>query len=156
MPEYQVGDVVNGHRFNGQEWVPIAGPLTPTPPPPGPVAPPASPVAGVAGTGVYAGLTWDGKTWIGTASQPARRNGKGTASLVLGIISVLLCGGGLLLPILAVVFGRQGMRAADVGLADNRGVAKAGFILGIIALSLSAVFGVLYAIAYISDPAAFQ
>jgi hypothetical protein len=36
-PRYQVGDVVNGHRFDGASWVPVdlPQPQTPPPPPPG-------------------------------------------------------------------------------------------------------------------------
>jgi len=59
----------------------------------------------------------------------------GTASLVLGILNFFclpLIGG-----ILALVFGKIGMDRADQGLATNRGIAKAGFILGIVGVSLS-------------------
>jgi hypothetical protein len=58
----------------------------------------------------------------------------GTAALVLGIVQFFclpLIGG-----ILAVIFGKIGMSKADQGLATNRGVAKAGFILGIVGLAL--------------------
>jgi len=75
--------------------------------------------------------------------QPAMpQNGMGTAALVLGILGVIGCipiiGG-----ILAIIFGRIGMRNAEQGLATNGGVAKAGFILGIIGLVL-AVIGVIF------------
>lgn len=33
-PQYRVGDVVNGHRFDGANWVPEAAPNQPPPPPP--------------------------------------------------------------------------------------------------------------------------
>jgi hypothetical protein len=35
-PHYQVGDVVNGHRFDGAQWTPLAAPEHQTPPPPPP------------------------------------------------------------------------------------------------------------------------
>jgi hypothetical protein len=160
VPDYEVGDVVNGHRYNGQEWVPVSSgepgadqPAAPPPPPPaiGASAPSQS-VAGTPGTGAYAGLTWDGKTWVGQATVQGAQNGRGTAALVLGIIAVVLCGGGLILPILAISFGWIGMKRAQTGLATNGGVAKAGFILGIIAAVISAVLGVLVLIGTLTQP----
>jgi hypothetical protein len=32
-PQYQIGDIVNGHRFDGTAWVPVATPPPPPPPP---------------------------------------------------------------------------------------------------------------------------
>lgn len=52
--------------------------------------------------------------------------------------------------ILAVIFGKIGMNKADRGEATNRGVAKAGFILGIIGLILS-VLGAILAIVIIAN-----
>ena len=37
----------------------------------------------------------------------------------------------------AIVLGRQGQRAADEGLADNRGLSTAGVVLGWIAVGIS-------------------
>lgn len=81
--------------------------------------------------------------------QPAMpQNGMGTAALVLGILGVIGCipviGG-----ILAIIFGRIGMRNAEQGLATNGGVAKAGFILGIIGLVL-AVIGIIFYVIFIA------
>lgn len=67
----------------------------------------------------------------------APQNGMGTAALVLGIVQFLCLGP--IGAILAVIFGKIGMNRADQGLATNRGAAKAGFILGIIGLVLSAL-----------------
>ena len=39
----------------------------------------------------------------------------------------------------AIILGRQGQRAADEGLANNRGMATAGMVLGWIAVGLSLV-----------------
>lgn len=75
-------------------------------------------------------------------SVPAPRNGLGIAALVLGILSLFCLGfvGG----ILAVIFGRMGMKKAEQGLATNGGVAKAGFILGIIGIVLSVIYFIYY------------
>src|SRR5581483_6762106 len=64
----------------------------------------------------------------------------GTAAMVLGILSCcLFCLYGivgLILGVLAVVFGVKGKRRADRGEATNRGQAQAGFITGIIGIIL--------------------
>ena len=65
------------------------------------------------------------------------QNGMGTAALVMGILQFLCLG--IIGSILAIVFGKIGMDKADQGLADNRGVAKAGFVLGIIGVALFAL-----------------
>ena len=64
------------------------------------------------------------------------RNGMGTAGLVLGIIGVVLCWSplGIILGILAVIFGGVGLARAKRGEATNRGPAMAGLVLGIVAL----------------------
>lgn len=74
------------------------------------------------------------------APAPAPENGMGIAALVLGIVGIVfLCGYGVgIIPsILAIVFGKIGMNKADQGLADNRSLAKTGFILGIIGVVLA-------------------
>lgn len=73
-------------------------------------------------------------------------NGMGTTALILGItgaaLSVIpwcLC----LSPIacvVAIVFGAIGISTADSGRATNRNAAKAGFILGITGLGITALF----------------
>lgn len=69
---------------------------------------------------------------------PAPRNGMGTAALVLGIIGVVLCWNpvGIILGILAVIFGGVGLGRAKRGEATNRGAAMAGLVLGIVAVVL--------------------
>ena len=76
----------------------------------------------------------------------APQNGMGTAALVMGILQFICIG--TIGSILAVIFGKIGMNRADQGLANNRGVAKAGFILGIIGLALSAVGLIVWLIAF--------
>ena len=88
------------------------------PPPPPPAGPPNPPPAAPPGGGY--------------GPTPAQ-NGLGTAALVLGILGFFCLP--MIGPILAIVFGKMGMAKADQGLATNRGNAKAGFILGIIALA---------------------
>ncbi|MGW3205465.1 DUF4190 domain-containing protein [Streptomyces sp. NPDC001135] len=72
--------------------------------------------------------------------QPS--NGMGTAGLVLGIIGVVCSLTiameilGMILGILAIIFGAVGRGKANRGEATNRGAATAGLVLGIIATVL--------------------
>lgn len=105
-----------------------------TPPPPPPPPPPAYGAPAVPTYG---------------AAQPAYavaapQNGPGTTALVLGILSLVCCG--IFTGIVAIIMGRKGMALADQGLATNRGVAQAGFVLGIVGSVLS-VLGVIFWIA---------
>lgn len=77
---------------------------------------------------------------------PMPQNGMGTAALVMGILQFFCLG--TIGSILAIVFGRIGMKRADQGLATNRGSAKAGVILGIIGVVMQ-VLGILYFIAFL-------
>ena len=61
-------------------------------------------------------------------------NSKGTTALVTGIIGLVICP--IIFSIIAIIFGKQGMDAAARGTANNAGMAKAGYILGIIGLVL--------------------
>ncbi|MCD7948637.1 MAG: hypothetical protein LUG13_10235 [Oscillospiraceae bacterium] len=65
--------------------------------------------------------------------------GKSTASLVLGILSIVLCWTswvGMILGILAIVFGVLAKRTLP---ADAAKLGRIGFILGIIGLILSVI-----------------
>ncbi|MER5785215.1 hypothetical protein ABT104_26410 [Streptomyces mobaraensis] len=67
-------------------------------------------------------------------------NGFGTAALVLGIVSLVLAVSvvlGLVLGVLAVIFGAVGRAKAVRGVATNRGQAVAGLILGALGLAAS-------------------
>ena len=67
--------------------------------------------------------------------QPATPdNGMGTAALVMGILQFVCLG--FVGSILAIIFGRIGMKKADQGLATNRSSAQWGFWLGIVGLIL--------------------
>ncbi|MFF1926474.1 DUF4190 domain-containing protein [Streptomyces sp. NPDC058221] len=73
--------------------------------------------------------------------QPA--NGLGIASMVLGIIAVAgfcMYGLGIILGVLALIFGLIGRGRVRRGEADNGGMALAGIILGSIGIAVSAAF----------------
>ena len=75
-----------------------------------------------------------------------RRNGMGTAALVLGVVAVVLVllllfsPIGAFLGLLAVLFGILGIMRANRGEADNRGQAVAGLVTGAIALLVGLFF----------------
>ncbi|MFJ1900818.1 DUF4190 domain-containing protein [Streptomyces sp. NPDC088115] len=139
---YGAGDVPPppvGPNGPGQHSPPAAGqygyPVGPAQPSAGQYGYPAAPQYG----GGYPGYPGYGQNaW---APQPA--NGLGIASMVLGIIAVAgfcLYGLGIILGILALIFGLIGRGRARRGEADNGGVALAGIILGSIGIVVSAVF----------------
>ena len=66
------------------------------------------------------------------------KNSLGVWALVLGIASfVLSCA--FVTGIPAIIIGRQGQRAADEGLANNRSLSTAGVVLGWVAVGMSVV-----------------
>ncbi|HET7578045.1 MAG TPA: DUF4190 domain-containing protein [Bacillales bacterium] len=67
-------------------------------------------------------------------SRPPQTNGKAIASLVLGILSVLIPYLGVILGIIAIVFGNQAKRITDQNGEAGRGLAVAGFVCGIVGL----------------------
>ena len=84
-----------------------------------------------------------------TAGYPAaraRRNGMGTAALVLGVVAIVLVllllfsPLGAFLVLLAVIFGIVGSARANKGEADNRGQAVTGLVTGGLALLLGIFF----------------
>ncbi len=86
----------------------------------------------------------------GQPSQPAT-NGLAITSLVLGILGLLglcFCFGGILSPV-ALVLGHLGKKKADQsnGAIGGRGMAKAGFILGIIGTILFVILVVWFIVA---------
>ncbi|MGW5525077.1 serine/threonine protein kinase [Gordonia sp. NPDC003950] len=89
----------------------------------------------------------------GYAAVPAARSdGKATAALIMGVLSLTVgwCGLGILLAPLAIVLGLLSMRDSDRAPlpASNRGAATAGVITGIVGLLLLVGFIVL---AVVSD-----
>ncbi|MBT2383458.1 DUF4190 domain-containing protein [Streptomyces sp. ISL-11] len=78
---------------------------------------------------------------------PADENGLGIAALVLGIVGTVLSPSvvlGVVLGILAIVFGAIGRSKASGGRATNKGQALTGLILGGVALVLSVVMVFVY------------
>lgn len=122
------------------------------PVPPPPTAPGGPGGAGVPGPGVpgaygypaypaYPG--YPGYGHPGWTGMSAPLNGFGTTALVLGIVSVVLfClwGLGIVLGILALIFGFLGRGRAKRGQATNGGQALAGIILGAVGVVVSGVF----------------
>jgi membrane-bound ClpP family serine protease len=80
-------------------------------------------------------------------AQP-RRNGMGTAALVLGVVAlvlvvlILFSPLGVVLGLLAVVLGILGIVRVNRGEADNRGQAVAGLVTGGVALLLGLFFAI--------------
>jgi hypothetical protein len=76
----------------------------------------------------------------GYPAAPGRRNGMGTAALVVGVVALVLvvlflfAPLGAFLGLLAVLFGILGIMRANQGVADNRNHAVAGLVTGGIAL----------------------
>ena len=75
---------------------------------------------------------------------PAPTHGSATTALVLGILSLVICGP---LGIPAYIIGRRAEREvlASQGTLSGAGLAKAGWILGLIAMILMVVFILLVA-----------
>jgi hypothetical protein len=67
--------------------------------------------------------------------QTPPKNDLGVWALVTGILSYVFCP--LLLGIAAIITGTMSRRAADEGLANNRGMGTAGLILGWINVALA-------------------
>ncbi|MEK9664271.1 MAG: DUF4190 domain-containing protein [Candidatus Nanopelagicales bacterium] len=78
-------------------------------------------------------------------------NTNGVVALVTGILSFFVCP--VILSIVAIIFGRKGMQSAAAGRANNGGMAKVGYILGIISLVLFAFFVVIWIILIIAGAA---
>ncbi|MCF3963682.1 DUF4190 domain-containing protein [Streptomyces fuscigenes] len=94
---------------------------------------------------IMAGYTSGGGGAHGVTMH-SERGGMGTSALVVGVIGVLMSWywpAGLVLGVLAVVFGVAGRKRVARGEAANAGAAQAGLILGAVGLVLTAVFAAL-------------
>jgi hypothetical protein len=82
---------------------------------------------------------------------PTESSGKATASLVLGILGLLLCP--WVCAVLALVFGYQARKQIDAsnGRIGNRGLATAGIVLGWIGI-VYAVGATIYIISQLDTP----
>ncbi|MEU6096175.1 DUF4190 domain-containing protein [Streptomyces sp. NPDC047079] len=116
-------------------------------PQPGPSYPAAPPVAYPAGPG------------YGMPAQPS--NGMGTAGLVLGVIG-LVCSltfflwiFGVILGILAIIFGAIGRGKAKRGEATNKGAATAGLVCGILATVVLPLLGIVLFASFLGSASTF-
>ena len=113
--------------------VPFGAPVPPpggaVPPPGAPVPPPGAPVpppgASMRPPGVPA-------TVVATGD-----NSMGVLALIAGILGFTCMP--FIGAILAIIFGRIGIKKAEQGLATNGAMARVGFWLGVISLSLTAL-----------------
>ncbi|WP_423464047.1 DUF4190 domain-containing protein [Promicromonospora sp. MS192] len=80
----------------------------------------------------------------GYAPAPPK-NDLGVWALVTGILSYVMCP--LLLGIAAIITGTMSRRAADEGLANNRGMGTAGLILGWINVALFVLVAAFFIVA---------
>jgi hypothetical protein len=101
--------------------------------------------------------TIDGPAPVATYGTPATgiRNGTGTAALVLGIIAIVLCWtviGGIVLGILAVIFGFIGRGRVKRGEADNRRSTNAGIIMGFVGIVLAGAL-IAFGVSVLNSPA---
>ena len=80
--------------------------------------------------------------WGGAHNPQQADNGKGVASMVLGILCLVFCayGAGLFLGIPAIILGNAQQRK------QKNGMATAGIVMGIIGLILSIFFIIIFAI----------
>lgn len=74
---------------------------------------------------------------------PQKTNGKAIWSLVLGILGLICCGFFAGIP--AIILGNMAKNEIDAGKGTGRGMAQAGFILGIIAVALGVLWLILWA-----------
>ena len=132
-PQYPRPDGEEGSpAYPGQEPTPPGGQPPPEPPPPpsppgyGPPPPGYQPPVGAYGDG-------------------GQQNQKALWSMILGILSLVCCG--LVTGIPAIILGNMGKKEINIDSAQTgRGMAQAGFILGIIGTVLSVVVIVVYAV----------
>lgn len=76
------------------------------------------------------------------------KNGLGVAALICGIGSWVILP--LLAAVAAIILGSMGKKAADQGLANNRGMSQAGSILGWINVGITVFVGVLVLILFVA------
>ncbi|MFD7022673.1 DUF4190 domain-containing protein [Promicromonospora sukumoe] len=81
----------------------------------------------------------------GYTSATPPKNDLGVWALVTGILSFVFCP--LLLGIAAIITGTMSRRAADEGLANNRGMGTAGLILGWVNVALAVLAIVFFVVA---------
>jgi hypothetical protein len=106
------------------QWAPPPGP-PPSPPPAPPFAPPQyAPPAQYAAPYGY---------------QVVRRNGLAIASMVVGIVGILMFWLYAIVPIVAIVFGHVALSQIKKRGQEGRGMAIAGIVTGYVGLGLFAL-----------------
>ena len=108
---------------------PVPPPGAPVPPPGGAVPPPGAPVPPPGGAVPPPGVP---ATVVSTGD-----NSMGVLALIAGILGFTCMP--FIGAILAIIFGRIGIKKAEQGLATNGAMARVGFWLGVISLVLSAI-----------------
>ena len=108
---------------------PVPPPGGAVPPPGGAVPPPGAPVPPPGGAVPPPGVP---ATVVSTGD-----NSMGVLALIAGILGFTCMP--FIGAVLAIIFGRIGMKKAEHGLATNGGMARVGFWLGVISLSLTAL-----------------
>ncbi|MEU3450134.1 DUF4190 domain-containing protein [Streptomyces thermolilacinus] len=128
------------------------GPAQPAPGPYGYPAP-ATPTAGsTGGYGYPGGYPGAYGTYGGAGAWgPGPANGLGVASMVIGIVSLVMCwlyGLGIILGVLALIFGIIGRKRVQRGEANNGAMATAGIVTGAVGIVLGALVlgGMIWAI----------
>ena len=78
--------------------------------------------------------------------QPGRTPGSATASLVLGILGLVLCP--IICSVLAIIYGNQARREIERDPSlGGAGTATAGYVLGIVGLALYGLFLLIWIVA---------
>jgi hypothetical protein len=151
---------------------PATQPGAPPPPPP-PVTQPGAPGAppyqppptGYPPAGGYQQQQYWGPQpgYYPAYAEPGNGNAVAGFILSLASIALLLISAGLFAPgalpcaILGVLFGRKGRRAVDEGQTrKSRGLAQAGFVIGIVGIVLSVLALAGWIIAIAADPHLFD
>lgn len=116
-----------------------------------PAPPPGGEYQGQPGQPGYAGGPPPG--YGGPPPRVRPRNGLGIAALVLGILAIITVYGGIVLGVLAIIFGVIGRNRVKRGEATNGGVALAGIITGAIGLII-AIAVIVFVVLLASSPAA--
>ena len=119
-----------------------------TPPPPPPQGPPGGGYGAPPPPGGYGGAPPPPPGYgpgPGGSGAPPRNNTKAVWALVLGILGLICCGFFTGIP--AIILGKQAQKEIDssAGTLTGRGMATAGFVLGIIACVWGVISIILYA-----------
>jgi hypothetical protein len=82
--------------------------------------------------------------------QTPPTNGKSIATLVLGILAVIVPYVGLILGIIAIVFGKISLNEIKQRGEQGRGMAIAGLVCGIVGTALYAIVIIIVVIAFVA------